>query len=111
MPSRAFAILSTLALLAACQQNDGAARPAPTPAPAASPRVQPPKPGDRVDVHGIVVTFLDGGSIAISGRDRWGHALDTTYENVEFFRNALPVLERSISADQAAGLRALLTAR
>jgi hypothetical protein len=102
-------ILSALALLVGCQQNESASKPASsnTPAVAAAPQ---PKPGDRVDVHGIVVKFLDGGAVAISGKDRWGNALDTTYENAEFFRNALPVLERSVTAEQAAGLRALIGA-
>lgn len=110
MPARAFAILSTLALVVGCQRGDGAAEPAPTPTPTTSPGVQRQTPGD-VDVHGIVVKFLEDGMIQIRGRDRWGNALDTTYQNVEFLRNALPVLERSISTDQAAGLRALLAAR
>lgn len=108
MRSHGLAILSALTLLVGCQQHDGGAVPEPPPA---APTAQQPKPGDRADVHGIVVKFTDGGAVEISGRDRWGNALDTTYENVEFFRNALPVLERSVSAEQAAGLRALVGAR
>jgi hypothetical protein len=73
-----------------------------------SPVARPTSPGDRVDVQGIVVTFLDGGMIEVRGRDRWGNALDTTYESIEFLRQALPVLERSVSEEQAAGLRALI---
>ena len=49
--------------------------------------------------------------IAIHGHDRWGNSLDTTYENSEFLRNALPVLERAITAEQLAGLRALVGVR
>lgn len=75
---------------------------------ATPPAATRPKPGDRVDVHGIVVRFLDSGAVEITGRDRWGNPVDTTYESVEFLRNALPVLERSVSPEQAAGLKALL---
>lgn len=66
------------------------------------------RPGDRIDVHGIVVEMLDGGTIQLTGTDRWGARLDTTYENLEFMRNALPVLERSVTPEQASRLRALI---
>lgn len=61
-----------------------------------------------VDVHGITVKFLDGGAIELAGKDQWGTAFDTTYENADFVRKALPVLERSVTPEQATGLRALL---
>jgi len=62
-----------------------------------------------IDVHGISVTFLNGGTIELAGPDRWGVPLDTTYENADFLRDALPVLERSMTTEQAAGLRALIS--
>lgn len=111
--SLAGSIIIALSLLAACQQNESYG-PSPAPAkrpPDPSPIVQPPSAGDRVDVHGIAVKFLEGGAIELRGKDRWGNALDTTYENIEFLRNALPVLERAVTPEQAAGLRALLSGR
>jgi hypothetical protein len=108
MWSHGYAFLSAAALVVACQGCQRTERtPEPAP-PLAAPVAQQPKPGDRVDVHGITVKFLDGGTIELSGRDRWGNALDTTFETIEYFRNALPVLERSVTAEQAAGLRALI---
>ena len=104
-------ITCALALLLACQQNEHVGDSARSMAPMPIASAQPHKPGDRVDVDGIVVTFLDGGMIGLSGRDKWGNSLDTTYENSEFLRNALPVLERSITAEQLAGLRALVGVR
>jgi hypothetical protein len=100
-------------LLAGCQRSERASQPAsaPTPAAPAAPVAQPPKPGDRFDLQGLSVRFLDGGFVELRGRDRWGQPLDTTYESVDFLRKALPVLERSVSAEQAAGLRALLDGR
>jgi hypothetical protein len=105
--------IASALLLAGCQRSERASQPAsaPTPAAPAAPIAQPPKPGDRFDVHGLTVQFLEGGFVELRGRDRWGQPLDTTYESVDFFRKALPVLERSVSAEQAKGLRALLDAR
>ncbi len=107
MSAHGMTILSALALLG-CQRNEGSTAQAPPPArtAAAAPVVQQPKPGDRVDIHGIVVTYREAGVIEISGRDRWGNMLHSSYESIEFFREALPVIERSLATDQAAGLHA-----
>lgn len=105
MTARVFAIASTLALVS-CQRTERAkSEPA---AAKTAPVGVTLKPGAPVDVHGIIVTLRDDGMIAIHGRDRFGNALDTVYENVEFFRNALPVLDGSLTIDQSAGLRQLL---
>lgn len=95
-----------VALVVGCQRKE-------------SPPSDPPKgleltrpqlrPGDRVGVDGIVVEMLDGGTIQLRGTDRWGARLDTTYENIEFLRNALPVLERSLTPEQASRLRGVIT--
>lgn len=97
-----FAIASVLALLG-CQRTESAKSEPPVAHVAV-----PPKPGGPVDVDGIVVTFRDDGMIAIRGRDRFGNVLDTVYENIDFFRNALPVLDRSLTADQSMGLQELV---
>ena len=94
----------TIALLVACQRDETDKRPATS----AHPFGSEPRVGERLDVHGISVTFLDGGSIEVRGRDRWGQPLDTTYENRDFLRKALPVLERNITAEQANGLRTVI---
>ncbi|MBV8760173.1 MAG: hypothetical protein JO257_22970 [Deltaproteobacteria bacterium] len=94
--------------LLACQRTE--TKPEPPPAKPA-PVVATPKRGEPIDVHGIVVTFRDDGTVAIRGRDRFGAALDTVYENVDFFRNALPVLDQSLTAEQSMGLRELVTPR
>ena len=105
MQPRVFVIASALALLG-CQRTERA-RSQP-PAATTAPVAVTPKRSEPVDVHGIVVTFRDDGMIAIRGRDRFGHALDTVYENIDFFRNALPVLDRSLTADQSMRLQALV---
>jgi hypothetical protein len=99
-------IAVALALLVGCQRNEARPRNAPAPSDA---RVA--DASGSVDVDGLTVTFLDGGLIQLSGLDRWGKPLDTTYESAEFLRKALPVLERSITVSQAADLRVLLAGR
>jgi hypothetical protein len=65
----------------------------------------------QLDLDGIVVSFRDGGSVELHGRDRWGAPVDTTYENVTYLRDALPVLERSLTPLQASMLRAAVGQR
>jgi hypothetical protein len=107
---RVIILSAVLTVLVGCQQTERAPEPPPPSAQGSAASAPKPKPGDRIDAHGIVLDFVDGGAIKLSGRDRWGNALDTTYENIEFLRKALPVLERSVTAEQAAGLRAVVTA-
>ena len=101
---RAFAIASMLAMFG-CQRTEPAKS---QPAPSAAAVVATPKRGEPIDVHGISVTFREDGMVAVHGRDQFGSTIDTTYENVDFFRNALPVLSRSLTAEQSMGLRELV---
>jgi hypothetical protein len=102
-----------VALLLSCGSGEDR-RPAPAPA---SPTVEspapvaPPEPPARDrerDIHGLTVKVNDDDTILVRGTDRWGASIDTTYETAVFLRDALPSLERSITAEQAAGLRAVL---
>jgi hypothetical protein len=89
------AIAMMLVLLFACQRDERH-----------EPRLEnPQRVGERVDIHGISVAFVEGGHVEVRGRDRWGRPLDTTFENIDFLRRALPVLARSITDEQANGLR------
>ena len=101
---RVFAFASLLALLGCQRTEPTKSQPAATPAPVAA----APKRGEPIDVHGISVTFREDGMVAVHGRDQFGSAIDTTYENVDFFRNALPVLARSLTTEQSIGLRELV---
>ena len=56
------------------------------------------------DLAGLSVKVGADGSITVSGEDRWGEKLDTTYENLEFLTNALPVLKRTITEEQGRAL-------
>ena len=103
MRTRVLSIAAVLALIG-CQRNEPRPEPAPTTTAVAPLRAKRDVP---LDVNGITVTFRADGTVAIQGRDQFGTALDTVYENVDFFRNALPVLERSLTAAQATGLRDL----
>ena len=98
--------------LGACQKSSDASDPkstsaltgtdvAPTPAPSTPTKTTPQDP--KADDFSI--TSSPNGQIRIAGKDRWAHPFDTTYESRDFLRNALPILERSLSADQIAALR------
>ena len=102
MRTRTLSIAVVLALFG-CQRNE----PRPEPATTTKTTVAAPKLDAPTDVHGITVTFRADGMVALQGRDQFGGALDTVYENVEFFRKALPALERSLTAEQSTGLRDL----
>jgi hypothetical protein len=91
--------VALLATIASCQQGD---RPTPKPAPATSRTAS-----QRSVVDGLVIEHLEGGSIEIAGKDRWGNAFDTTYESSEYLRKALPVLARSLTPEQVSRLGAI----
>ena len=84
-----------------------AAEEAVAPEPAAVAADPAPEPPD-VDVGGLTLRRLDDGRIEMRGTDRWGGSVETTYESAEYLRNALPVLERSLSPEQSAAIRAYL---
>ena len=97
--------IAVVLTLLGCQRNEPRSEPGTTTSTAIGSRTA--KRDTPIDVHGITVTFHADGMVAIQGRDQFGNALDTVYENVDFFRNALPVLERSLTPEQSTGLRDL----
>lgn len=105
------ALVATILLAAsACGEEDAPAerqqattqpsRPAETQA-----APQPAEPPPVVTQDGLTLHRRDDGTLELRGSDRWGGRVDTTYESAEFLENALPVLERSITPEQAAALR------
>jgi hypothetical protein len=56
------------------------------------------------DLAGISAEMHDDGTITISGSDRWGGPLEYTYADSEYLKNAVPVLARSITEEQATAL-------
>lgn len=66
--------------------------------------------GREVDAAGLTLKLEDNGHVTLVGKDRWGAAINTTYETRDFLLKALPVLERSISAEQVAAIRKTLGA-
>lgn len=107
-------------LVAACECDDGPTSPEPsteqrsegataeTEAPETPPAhpAPEPEPAPDIEVDGLTARRVEGGLIEVRGTDRWGGRVDTTYESAEYLKNALPVLERSITEEQAAALRA-----
>jgi len=102
-----------------CQENERTATPpavVPSPVVVPSPGVVasidaaagPPRPGDTLTLSGLTIKLLDSGEIQLSGLDRWGTKLDTTFESREYLTKALPTLERSLTDEQAARLKSIL---
>jgi hypothetical protein len=78
-----------------------AARPEPEAAPA------PPAPGSTRDIAGLRVTPNLDGTIRLEGTDVWGGDVSATYQSIGFLEPALEIYDRSLTPEQAAGLRAL----
>jgi hypothetical protein len=60
------------------------------------------------DLAGLSLLVNDDGTITLSGADRWGGRIDSTYADLEYFTNAVPVLRRSVNDEQGAALDAAL---
>jgi hypothetical protein len=75
-----------------------AAAPAVAPAPPISADSLPPI--KKVEADGIVLAELVDGRVRMQATATWGEALDTTYDNCDYFRNALPVLERQLAPER-----------
>jgi hypothetical protein len=100
----------TLVLFGGCADKKPLPSPAPpatgTPSPAAAPGAPASAPaaqagaGRVLEGQGLRLEFMADGRILFKGKDRWGGALDTTYENASFLSNALPVLTRSLTPPQ-----------
>jgi hypothetical protein len=116
--ARAIQTVLFVVLLAACDCDEGATSPQPTvehqtaaaePAEEAEPAPDPPAVPEAeapdVELDGLTARRIEGGLIEVHGADRWGGRVDTTYESAEYLKDALPVLERSITEAQAAALR------
>ena len=108
-------LIAGLAGLMGCSKPSGP--PEPTPAASASPSAtlaaQPSAPAGaptRIEVDGLTAELLPNGQVRVSGVDQWGGKLDSTYESAKFFRDALPVLSRSVTPPQAAALQKLADA-
>ena|SRR5438477_12306575 len=88
------------AALAACARSG-------SPDAGAAPREQGspahPPAGEAIGA-GLFIERNPNGSLTLSGTDRWGAPIDTTYESVEYFKAAVPVLQRSLSPEASQAL-------
>ncbi|HEY3357793.1 MAG TPA: hypothetical protein VGQ83_31365 [Polyangia bacterium] len=78
---------------------------APASVPAAAAASQPAAGGRVVDAAGLTLEFFADGRVSLKGKDQWGAPIETTYENVKFLRDAMPVLARTVTPPQAEALR------
>jgi hypothetical protein len=113
-----FIIVAVLA--GACGNRHSTDAPARRPSPAAATSASatetstvvaptPSTPGTQTwDAAGIAIERLADGSIRVHGVDRWGVAMDTTYADITYFSNAVPVIARSLTDVQAEALTLLV---
>ena len=66
-------------------------------------------PRQVVQVPGLRITRLSNGEVEMVGTDIWGGAINTTYQDCTYYRNALPVVRRSLPPAQAAVLTRVCT--
>lgn len=90
---------------AGCQQSTST--PATPLAPAVKPVAQPqlggPEPlASTRRPEAPKLTKNADGSIQVVFVDQWGHDFDATFENADFFKRAIPVVTRGMTAEQVA---------
>ncbi len=96
-----------LLALAGCAAEGAAAGEAEPPELADEGPVPPaPERVEHVSADGIEARLLSDGSVRLEGIDRFGQTLSVTYADASYFRNAVPVLARSLTPAQADALRA-----
>jgi len=74
------------------------APPAPVPPPEPE-KLGPPKQVVKAD--GISITVLADGRIALHSTSQWNEPLDQTFASCDYYRNAIPVLERQLVPERA----------
>jgi hypothetical protein len=100
--------------LLACSHAQPEAGPEPAEAPPApteptAPAPEPPKPVVVEELpplrvvkgDGITLTETAGHRIHLQTTALWNEPIDTTYDDCEYFRNAIPVLSRQMTAERA----------
>jgi hypothetical protein len=107
-PTPAVAAAPPVAPIPAAPDGGATATPPPPPPTQPKPAAKAPKPGTR-DLAGLKLEFKKDGTVKLTGKDRWGQKIDTTYESAAYLREAVPVLRRSLSEPQAAALDKLAT--
>lgn len=107
MPLNRTVIVLTLITAAACQQSTSTAAPpvaaTATSATATVPTQQPAGPEPFVSARRpgppSVKKNADG-SVRVEFVDQWGHDFDATFENADYFKRAVPVITRGMTAEQ-----------
>ncbi len=91
----------------ACSGPNGRAATSPEPV------APPPSARDvaRVDAGPTATLRLEwraDGAVLLVANDRWGHAVNATYENASYLQRALPVMERALGPGDFAELKRAL---
>lgn len=108
---RISSVAALACVLAACSRAQPPAKPKPAPPPpAAAPKpAEPPKPPPPpppeprlvVEGNGIRIVEAVDGRVILKTTLLWNEAIDTTYDNCDYYRKAVPVLQRQIAPDRA----------
>jgi len=100
---------ASVAASAPASSPPATAAPAPPPSPAEPEKLGPPK--QVVKAEGITITVLSDGRIALHTTSQWNEPLDQTFANCEYYRGAVPVLERQLLPERAKLLGKVCRAR
>ncbi len=84
----------------AAEQPAAAPQPPADPPPAVVSAADLP-PRQKVEGEGITITEFVDGRINIKTTAIWNEAIDTTFDSCEYYRRAIPVLERQVSPERA----------
>jgi len=80
-------------------ENSSSASAAPPAAQA--PHAQPKKSKQVVRGDNITITEHEAGQVSVQGIDQWKEKVDTTYSDCDYFRRAIPVMERQFGKERA----------
>ena len=99
-PSRRICVFALLVL--GCSRSSESATSSSAAAPAAqAPHTQSKKNRQVVQGDNITITEHEAGQVSVQGIDQWKEKVDTTYSDCDYFRRAIPVMERQFGKDRA----------
>jgi len=93
------------AALGGCSRSSESASSSSAAPPAAqAPRAQK-KSTQVVQGDNLTITEHEAGQVSVQGIDQWKEKVDTTYSDCDYFRRAIPVMERQFGKERAPLLR------
>jgi hypothetical protein len=100
------ALVEAPAALCGCSRSSESATSSSAAAPPAlAPQAQQKKTTQVVQGDNLTITEHEAGQVSVQGIDQWKEKVDTTYSDCDYFRRAIPVMERQFGKERAQLLR------